>query len=377
MKGLFFRARTRALSSRSAGTAGTAAFGAKQALLPFIKLIHPDMFALAAPQVKVANLRCVQTVYELWEALGHVEQSSVGKDFTLPKPLRPAYELTCYVRGGEGAEPQRVVFTLQTPPALTRQQSLSVSVARIALRQVKKQLSGYFIAAGAPEVLPVPKPDETEYGDGDGGDDGSRGRSLDSVFPTPSPRQAKSLNAQLDAILFDRHVSARHHSTPYSSILSSSPYPSARSLAQKRTTKLLDAHVQSFMRSSQLLVRGLAPEEELAAVQRLRQFLLDYGQVLGFSHATWGSVVLLLHKPDGAKPSGAAGAAAGEGEKDAASAQHEQVLARKGFQCDKRSDGLFLVHIPHRFREGDLLEFLRLKLPMTSPFASVPPLNGS
>ena len=119
MKGLFFRARTRALSSRSAGTAGTA-FGAKQALLPFIKLIHPDMFALAAPQVKVANLRCVQTVYELWEALGHVEQSSAGKDFTLPKPLRPAYELTCYVRGGEGAEPQRVVFTLQTPPALTR-----------------------------------------------------------------------------------------------------------------------------------------------------------------------------------------------------------------------------------------------------------------
>ena len=350
----------------SGTSASAAVFGTKQALLPFIKLIHPDMFALATPQVKVANLRCVQTVYELWEALGTIEQGSAGKDVSLPKPLKPAYELTCYVRGGKGAEPQRVAFTLQTPSALTRQQSLSVSIARNALRQVKKQLSNYFISAGAPDVLPASKLDEIEDGDGDDG----RGRTIDALFPTPSPRQAKTLNAQLDAIVFDRHVSARHHSAPYSSILSSSPYPSARSLAQKRTTKLLDSHVQSFMRSSQLLVRGLAPEEELAAVQRLRQFLLDYGQVLGFSHAAWGSVVLMLHKPDDAakpKPAGAAGDETKE-------ASHERVLARKGFQCDKRSDGYFLVHIPHRFRDGDLLEFLRLSLPMTSPFNSAPPL---
>lgn len=317
-------------------TSSSTATYSKQTLFPFIKLVHPDLFALHGAKIRMTNLACVQTIYELFEGLEEIERktSSTGyqQDILIQRPLKVAYELTCYLRSTEQAAasppppPRPINFTFRPPMPLTRPHSISSQDIQKSLHHVNLSLSSFFADVGLETVLPLTNPSTTSPSEGP-----------DSPIPTLSTRQLHSLSSSLDCIVFDRSVSARHFG-PVSS-LRVGPYPPSHSFAGKRSVQRLQAEVSKFIASGRVLVQGLEVGEELAGIERLKQFLLDYGEVLGFSSAAWGDVVLVLYLP-----------------------AHTVTKNNGGIVCETR-DGMVVVKVPVGFKSRALLEAMRVGVP--------------
>jgi len=342
------------------------------------------MFAQHDLGVRQANLQCVQSLNELWDALGELEKRTLDgtAEIFIRNPLKPMYDLYCFTKSdavagtgsGESVAVRRVALTLRPPLELTRQHGISSPSAQKSLARVTQLLVSFFVDAGVPkDALPVLESPASASSV-------SGGRSEADSQPLPSRRQLDAANAQMDAIVFDRAVSARHFAaaTPaFKSALASTPSPSAASiLSRKRASQSLQQSCDAYLRSGRVLVQGLELHEEAAALDRLRAFLLDYGGVLNFSHQAWAAVVVVLAKTppqaDGGgerSTTGRVGGAAGRGRR-----------ALQSFRCERRSTGpgegaagrgeLSVLHVPHLFRAGDMLEFLRTSLPQTNPFAT-------
>lgn len=314
-------------------------------LLPLIKRIHPDMFATHVPAVRAANLACVQSMLELWDALGEMEsQALLQPSVQIRRPLKPRYDLECFVKADPGPSTpspspssplRRVSFRLNTPECLTRLQSLPLPSAGQSLKAMQRQLSDFFAAAGL-----VAAPVEARGTQGQ--EEGEEGHEGDGWGPA-----AAHSPASLDAVLFDRAV--QRPLSPFS--------PSSSSSSRARRERQRD-EVDAWMGGGNVLVRGLGAEEEFQAMDRLRAFLLDYGGVINFSAAGWKAVVLVL---------GAEGAGkAGEGKERKESKEgtgKERKEGREGRCYPVRElQGAYVVEVPAAFKAGRLLETVRTGL---------------
>lgn len=171
------------------------------------------------------------------------------------------------------------------------------------------------------------------------------------------------------------------------------------------------------------MVTGLGAQQEFLAVREMRKFLIDFGDVLHFSAAHWGKVVLLLYPSEGAarfisKRRRASRAARGRvemtqdtsevcvnarftskhhvrtgrayttahsdggastsssvtenGDSDGAEAEPESasVVANGGYLVEQ-FDEHYIVRVPHDFKTRHLLEFLGDTLPPAKMSASL------
>lgn len=174
------------------------------------------------------------------------------------------------------------------------------------------------------------------------------------------------------------------------------------------------------------MVAALNAQQEFLAVREARKFLIDYGDVLHFSAAHWGKVVLLLYPAEGSSKfvskrrragrsrkgrtemgeelqdsndgcvdarftskrhmrtgkayvtahgddSGSAStSAADSGDSDEAEAQPEpsNVVQNGGYMVE-RFDEHYIVKVPHDFKTRYLLEFLGDALPPAKMSASL------
>lgn len=133
-----------------------------------------------------------------------------------------------------------------------------------------------------------------------------------------------------------------------------------------QSQQLLRQHCETFLRSGQVLVRGLELHEEADAIERLRGFLLDYGEVLRFSPGAWANVVVVLTKPE-AQMAGAEQQQRQQ-QRQPGAGEPKRKKTRGRYDCQAQAGGAQVLTVPHNFRTGELLEHLRTSLPQTNPF---------
>ena len=303
------------------------------------------MFATHAPDVRAANLSCLQVMLGLWDALDEIEtQASRQLSVHVRRPLKTQYDLECFIKTppppapfltGPTAAPtthpppapavRRVTFRLRTPEALTLLQSLPPASAALSLQHIERQLREFFVSAGVAAI----KTDAAQEQEQDG-----KGAAAAGLWGLE-----KGLSeASLDAILFDRAVQRAHAPvSAFSSLALSS------TSASKRRKILTSRDVESYVKSGNLLVRGLSPEQEFKAVERLKEFLRDYGMMLNFSLGGWRRVVLVLVEGGGSSGS---------------SSTSKKV---DGYMVSEVK-GVYVVEVPIAFKTKILLESLRTGL---------------
>jgi hypothetical protein len=260
---------------------------------------------------------------------------------------------------------------------------VSSASARHALDAVQQPLFSFFLDIGVPsDAMSVLDPKVTSSGSPSGASrrvSSERERDdLGTFGRSPTKGDFSSVTAELESIVFDRAVSARHFRPPRAGHSIPLPWPlptvaataglgskssvgeNSKKSARKSSAEggLLLQQIEAFLRSGQVLVQNLELEEEAAVMDRLKQFLIDYGDILRFSYAAWAPVVVVLTKLK-TTSNGVAGTDTG--------AKSGRRRSRERFNCQVK-DGAYIVSVPYDFRVGDLLEYLRSHLPMTNPF---------
>lgn len=310
----------------------------KRAFLPFIKLVHPDKFARQRDEVKRANLACVQNMNELWDTLGGIEKQTLtgGTSVFIRTPLKPVYDLYCFAKFSSESETRSVAMTLRPPRELTKQHSITVADAHRALAAIMKPMKSFFSKVGVSrDALPFIDGEEAgvlSSGNRRCADSSSRNGS---ASPRPKP------SSPMDAIVFDRALSTHH-------------FRRFRSSPATFSSQTLLIQCEGFLRSGHVLVSGLHLEEEQAALDKLKCFLLNYGDALNFSRTSWADVMVVLTKSLESK----------------ICAEQSRFGNHGRYNCQAhKSRALRILSVPHDFREKEFLAFLCRVMPNSNPFA--------
>eukprot|EP01034_Spumella_vulgaris_P023235 gene23235-29437_t len=180
------------------------------------------------------------------------------------------------------------------------------------------------------------------------------------------------MTKEMNCALFDRSVilNSRKHANnrSMSNMLgdSNTMYRKGQSLQKKLDLRAVQAEVDQYIAVGKVKLKGVPIAEEIAAVERARSFLVDYGAVLNFGLDTWSNIVLIL-LPTHVKPVNAKVVA----NRTAKSIQPEGAdNNREGFtyQTIKVSDKrcIHVVGMPLNFKPRLLLEYMRVHLQTTS-----------
>lgn len=296
----------------------------KKIVLPLIKSIHPDSCANESDEIQKANLICLQTLNELSDKLSAVEQSVTNKASTVnvSKPLPAAYALSFYCSvDADASKPigrRRFAVVVSVPREFTSVQNLSLSNARRALRDLYVSLFGLVRTAGIKSSADIDSlPDDESK---------EKRHLLDAEYD----KKFNVTEDTLQEINFDSKMFERmnNHIKFGGSSASLFSMPERKT---RRVPKDVILAVDRFVHGGHVFVKHLAPTEELQAVERIRQFLIDYSLVMNFHPGSWKKVFFILNE--------------------------------KQTKYSRRSKlgGEFLI-IPANFKHKALLEFLRVNL---------------
>ena len=347
----------------------------RRQLFPFIKKIHPDLFAQEKENIRLANLTCVQTLYELWDFIESMEQSidlaikhqlqqQQQLHIDILKPLQNCYKLVCFIRneasGINGTE--RISCELRPHSILCNRHRASTDSIRKALQGLCAQVGHLFVSAGLLDPWHDNQviDDEITYNNSDNNSDNNLN------FETDVGKFTSRLNVlrryeELDAIVFERLIRRQHglSSESNSFDLNNSSFRGGRAL---NTTTSRD-RVDTFIRSGHILVQGLSSREEFEATQRLRQFLIEFGSVINFASGIWRRVVFVICCPVTAALEGiGVGVATGE-QSLRTTVGKKQSKSRKFYKCEQAVGGRYILRIPFIFKDAILLEHIRNNVP--------------
>jgi len=331
----------------------------RRGLLPLVKVIHPDLFAQASSAVQKANLNALQTLTEIWDGL------EKAKTRVATRPLRKQYIIECYVHEREPLiareevsekrdEPvsklglRKIRLDLRPPGVLCEDvsvvqkqndQHVHQKVKDQALDNVCRQLEAFFASAG---LLSPWKDKNVDKKEGEwervaGQRDEKRRQS---ALPT---------QAEVDAMLFERIITSKHRQA-----FSVFDFGKKGKLA----TRLVQNQVDEFIQTGHVLVQNVPLHAEIDVLEKLRDFLTEYGTVLNFSTTSWKNVVLILCGPKEQF----------EAEEFISSKQRQAAMYKIAVQQGKTSksgicETIFIINAPSNFRDKLLLEHVRKSLP--------------
>lgn len=303
----------------------------KKSIHQLMKKVHPDMFNQASTSIKQQNLNSVQSINEFWDTFEVLErsvESSLTKYMEISKPFKVNYNFTSYIHAQESDQTTLVKFVLQPPEQLTKLQTLPVSSAAKALDSLLKDFGMLFTAAGIenpwPQVHPAKPPSET-----------------------PSSQRSQSeLLKELDQKLYERALAKQKR------VFSTSAFQVSPGANKK---SILRGEADAFIQSGNVMVKGMSTIEEFEALKLLRNFFLDYGDVINFNCSMWMSVLIVLQKPE--MKLTMPGRASAE------------PAVKKGseYQCEIIRDH-FVLRIPPNFKAKRLLALLNSHVPVARRF---------
>lgn len=279
-------------------------------LKPVLRKIHPDLFVSEGDEIQQANLKCIQTLRELWHSLddlipqvfGTSSGQSSGVSIMIKAPLKAKYDIVCFMkptpikRDDEDASNDTteeipnlplpllpIRLQLTTPSSLCQTHLLNHSTARSALVTFLHQQANLWnqLHLDIPWRELIPDYDQSNLED-------------DFTTPTASSPFMQAINTTL----FDRAVTRHHKHRPFANSLFDDETPVYRKHGKnwdhkRRKTAQLVA-VNKYIESGHIRLKHVAITEEVEVMEKMRQFFMDYGEVMNFGGHGWEKVLFLV-----------------------------------------------------------------------------------
>lgn len=323
----------------------------RKLLAPLIKRIHPDLYTKESLTTRSLNLTCLQTLNELWDTLErlHIHVTSYNnnnKTKQLPILFKQKYILSCYIRididntdsnntnndtnNIKDTSLKKVDTVIITPIELCKKEEMSTQhTMKLSVMKMHRQLGRFFIKTGLTNPWSIIDKDDNDILDSD-----------ETICISSSQMIIDAQAFQRDIELKYRMSHATLFNTNDNNSKSSINNTSKRSRMKMMPISwhLLRGEADAFIRNGNVLVTNLSPREELESVERLREFLIEYGALLNFRIDRWQMVVVIIG-------------------------------GLKGYSYEMKV-GRHVINIPHTFKEVQLFECLRKNLPMAKLFTS-------
>lgn len=295
---------------------------------PLMKKIHPDLFATQSAEVQQTNLKCLQTIQELnaqiqytTELLSkHQNQNQNQQDLAISflRTFNPVYRLSCYVYSstqssasetkvpkdsvpedeseGENSKNDSILtyvsMNILTPPPLRRNQIQDLETFHSSLRAFLTSHSSFWVQ------LNLSYPYEEYVSAASKTKDKDSSSTEDTFFQEFNVKKEDFQHELYAAALRNKMYANSSANNP---ILSQSPATVkeyaryGRSLTYKQQLQHRKQEIDFFFQQKHVRLANVSIEQELAVVEKFRNFLLDFGDTLNFSFVDWKHVYFVLH----------------------------------------------------------------------------------
>lgn len=274
--------------------------------------------------------------------VSHASRSG-GNTVEIRHPLRKEYNLSFHVKVESEKEPATISpkfeATIKIPLSLRQRHSIGgkafeADIGKLLIEQGRLfDLSGIENPWHGESAEPI-KPAVGERGD-----------------PTDSVDDASvEMTNALHLRLFERFVASSQRQQRYERGVSLSAlfqeHGGFTRKKGKRSKRYQSFEVDTFIKNGNVMVKNLSASEELIALGRLRQFLLDFGELLNFRSDRWGKAIFIIESADEVMD------------------RYRSGKKRPTFAYNLK-DSFHIVTIPAKFNARALLEHLRLHIPYT------------
>lgn len=276
------------------------------------------MFGQSSAEVRNKNMLCVRTIYDLWENLSPIANAiDEGKDnIQILVPLKHSYILECHVhRSNHCDDVERVIHELKSPENFRQQHVIRRDICKYELFQFLNKFGTFFSIVGLENPWPL------------------RGKS------TACTSKMEFSTSSLDQLLFERVMARTHMASTTSAFKSISQKPRGKHYAERA---ILREHVDAYIRNKNVLVRNLSENDEFESMQKLRDFFLDFGDLLNFSFHAWNKVYFIVYKAT-MRPSYISNNVVTLGQENKETSQAEVVMkSLEPYSCIERHDRIIL-----------------------------------
>lgn len=311
----------------------------RKVLAPLIKRIHPDLFNQESQTIRSLNLTCLQTLNELWDNLERLHIHIISYNDTskstkqLPISLKQQYNLSCYIRNestttNNEINLKKIDAVIISPSELCKKDQLNnQNVIKSSVMKIHKQIGSFFIKTGLTNPWSIIDNDQNQS-------DPFAGETV----------CISSSQMIIDAQAFQRDIELKYRMA-HATLFNTNDHNSKSSVNSSKRSRmkmmpiswhLLRGEADAFIRNGNVLVTNMSPKEELESIERLREFLIEYGALLNFRIDKWQTVVVIIG-------------------------------STKGYSYEMKV-GRHVINIPPNFKEVQLFECLQKHLPMAKLF---------
>lgn len=270
-------------------------------LIKLIKIIHPDVLASCGQETafKVAqkvNLACIQNFQQLWDGFDSILSKSAMNSnhaqlIALRKPLEKSYDLTFYFTRSSSSDVTsssstqsipskslfKVPYALKTPLIFTKaNESIPFKDAHLAAKMILKHHDSLYAAAGLPSnwlsIIP-------------GFDSDQREKESAGVY------DEEDVLTKLERLYFDKVVTSNARWRKLQSLAIKDFSSSFQfTLPSRNPSGRLEQEINYYLKNGNLRFHHVAVEDEVDAVRRMKEFLLNFGVILKFRVLEWDEV---------------------------------------------------------------------------------------
>ena len=276
----------------------------------------------------------------------------------IQRPLEKSYDLSFYFAHNKAEnnnvenELCIVPYFLNTPNILTNASTVPFSDAHSAVKLVLRHHDSLYTAAGLPAnwltIIP-----------------GFQSENL------RSPEIDSNHLMEMDCQLFDAKIIAKRRRAKLRSFATQDFSRSLRVKVDRRNpTGQLSNEVDFFLKHGSVLFQSVKLSDEVAALTKMKAFLMNYGNVLNFDLVDWHERVYFVLAYDHSSPTRMAVQseviAGGDDYQVFTETQKGRFYRLEAIRSAAGRPQRFIISIPLNFQDRALLEFLRIRLPLTN-----------
>ena len=344
----------------------------RKQLLPFVKMVHPDIYASESETIQKVNMHCLQSLNELWDCIEFnvmkclgtkkIDDVSNSRKIVLAQKFKNEYNVSFYRRlfKSQGASEEKVKVEIVhyeakivVPKLLLGSTDVQFTEKRftVCLKLLLQQHGKLYRLADLQDTWTS---GSTTSDNDDVTDERIKPGSVPSkqglytaIFERLVQRQrfsqASKGSGELNQIL-SREKRDRDLYSGYYAKGKKEKIIMADQLAIERRI----VEVANFLQNNVMVNDSVPAHLQMKAMEHLRMFLLKSGGILNFHVETWQNVFFILVTHNDCKES------------------NKSQSKRNIFKYELKENNFHAVYIPLDFKARALRDFLFEELPNTS-----------
>lgn len=282
----------------------------KRSFLPLIKSVHPDKYAQEKEVVQATNLSCVQALSELWRILNLITVKMRNRqslfDINNESLLRQFYNLNCFVRKSElssdnnnqvenSEQIKKIVCSIKIPSIMLTKGQIRTVDLKSSFLNIYNQIGLFYLLLG------LTNPFENEISQIENNEQSNNNNNKDKHKNTTTT----TINGEhydADELVTPDLMTSLHESALRSSfqnrrcsLLSHYNTSNTSSTSHLISKRVIANDVSIFAAHGNIRVKEFySPLEELKAVVKLKDFIVDYAGVINFRLDLWQHVIIVI-----------------------------------------------------------------------------------